>query len=80
MIVLIMLDKLPFGAPPLLACFLLVISGLADVSTAFQGFANKSVIMIAGFMIVMNAIQKTSLIEKVKAGMIKMVNTGGYRY
>lgn len=79
MIVLIMLDKLPFGAPPLLACFLLVISGLTDMATAFQGFANKSVIMIAGFMIVMNAIQKTSLIEKVKKGMIKMVNTGGYK-
>lgn len=31
MVVLIMMDKLPFGAPPLLACLLLVIFGIADI-------------------------------------------------
>ena len=35
MIVLIMSDKMPFGAPPLLACLLLVVSGLSDRSTGF---------------------------------------------
>lgn len=34
MIVLIMSDKMPFGAPPLLACLLLVVS-VFDRSTGF---------------------------------------------
>ena len=35
MIVLIMIDKLPFGSVPLLACLLLVIFGIADIKAAF---------------------------------------------
>lgn len=79
MIVLIMSDKLPFGAPPLLACLLLVVTGLSTVQEAFAGFVNPSVIMIAGFMVVMAALQKTSLIDKVKSSMISLVNKGGYK-
>lgn len=61
MIVLIMSDKMPFGAPPLLACLLLVVSGLSTVQQAFAGFVNPSVVMIAGFMVVMAALQKPGL-------------------
>jgi di/tricarboxylate transporter len=79
MIALIMSDKLPFGAPPLLACLLLVVTGLSTVQEAFAGFVNPSVIMIAGFMVVMAALQKTSLIDRVKSSMISLVNKGGYK-
>lgn len=79
MIVLIMSDKLAFGAPPLLACLLLVVTGLSTVQEAFAGFVNPSVIMIAGFMVVMAALQKTSLINKVQTAMITLVNKGGYK-
>lgn len=79
MIVLIMSDKMPFGAPPLLACLLLVVSGLSTVQQAFAGFVNPSVVMIAGFMVVMAALQKTRLISKVKSAMISLVNKGSYR-
>jgi di/tricarboxylate transporter len=79
MIGLIMSDKLPFGAPPLLACLLLVVTGLSTVQQAFAGFVNPSVIMIAGFMVVMAALQKTSLIDRVKTSMITLVNKGGYK-
>lgn len=79
MIVLIMTDKLPFGAPPLLACLLLVVTGLSTVQEAFAGFVNPSVIMIAGFMVVMAALQKTRLIVKVKSAMVSLVNKGGYK-
>ncbi len=41
MIGLIMFDVLPFGAPPLLACMLLVVSGLSTVPEAFAGFTNS---------------------------------------
>jgi di/tricarboxylate transporter len=79
MIALIMSDKLAFGAPPILACLLLVVTGLSTVQQAFAGFVNPSVIMIAGFMVVMAALQKTSLIDKVKTSMVTLVNKGGYK-
>ena len=59
MILLIMFDVMPFGAPPIFACILLVITGLSTVPEAFAGFANSSVIMIATFMVVLAGVQKT---------------------
>ncbi|HEJ8266390.1 TPA: anion permease [Klebsiella oxytoca] len=79
MIVLIMSDKMAFGAPPLLACLLLVVTGLSNVQQAFAGFVNSSVIMIAGFMVVMAALQKTRLIGNVKSAMVNLVNKGSYK-
>ena len=61
MIVMIMSDKFAFGAPPLMACLLLVVTGLSTVQEAFAGFINPSVVMVAGFMVVMAALMKTSL-------------------
>ncbi|MBT2733653.1 di/tricarboxylate transporter [Neobacillus sp. B4I6] len=79
MIGLIMSDKMAFGAPPILACLLLVVTGLSTVQEAFAGFVNPSVIMIAGFMVVMAGLMKTSLIGKVQASMLALVNKGGYK-
>jgi len=79
MIVLIMTDKLAFGAPPLLACLLLVVVGLSTVQEAFAGFVNPSVVMVAGFMVVMAGLMKTSLIGKVQSSMLALVNKGGYK-
>ena len=79
MIGLIMSDKMAFGAPPLLACLLLVVTGLSTVQEAFAGFVNPSVIMISGFMVVMAGLMKTSLIGKVQASMLALVNKGGYK-
>lgn len=79
MIVMIMSDKFAFGAPPLIACVLLVIFQVATVQEAFAGFVNNNVIMIAGFMGIMAAFQKTSLISKVKAVMLRLATTGGYK-
>ena len=62
MVVLIMMDKLPFGAPPLLACLLLVIFGIADIKAAFGGFSNATIVMLAEFMAIIAALQKTSFI------------------
>lgn len=79
MIALIMFDVLPFGAPPILACMLLVVTGLATVPEAFAGFANSSVIMIACFMVVLTGVQKTKFMDKIKEMMISLVNKGGYK-
>lgn len=79
MIVMIMSDKFAFGAPPILASLLLVVTGLSTVQEAFAGFVNPSVIMIAGFMVVMAGLMKTSLIGKVQSSMLALVNKGGYK-
>ncbi|MEH7547478.1 SLC13 family permease [Neobacillus vireti] len=79
MIGLIMSDKMAFGAPPILACLLLVVTGLSTVPQAFDGFVNPMVIMIAGFMVVMAGLMKTSLISKVQSSMLALVHKGGYK-
>ena len=53
MIVMIMSDKFSFSAPALLACCLLVVTGISTIEDAFAGFVDKNVIMVAGFMAVM---------------------------
>lgn len=79
MIVLIMTDKLAFGAPPLLACLLLVVTGVSTIPQAFAGFVNSTVIMLAGFMVVMAGLQKTRLIGSIKTAMMVHLNKGGYK-
>ncbi len=79
MVILIMIDKLPFGAPPLIACLLLVIFGVADLKGAFAGFSNSTIIMLASFMAIIAALQKTSFITVFKNAMFKIANKGGFK-
>ncbi|TDQ41097.1 SLC13 family permease [Aureibacillus halotolerans] len=79
MIAMIMSDKFAFGAPPLIASLLLVVTGLATVPEAFAGFVNSTVIMVAGFMVVMAGLMKTSLISRVQTSMLNLVKKGGYK-
>jgi di/tricarboxylate transporter len=79
MIVLIMTEKLPFGAPPILACLLMVLFGITDIKTAFGGFSNATIIMLASFMAIVAALQKTSLIGTFRKTIMNMANKGGYK-
>jgi len=79
MIIAIISDKLPFGAPPLIACALLVVTNQATVAQAFGGFVDKNVILIAGFMAAMAALQKTSFIASLKRALGNMAGKGGYK-
>lgn len=84
MIVLIMTDALPFGAPPLLASLLLVILHLypedADpITYAFAGFTDKTVWMIAFFMVILAAFQKTSFTARVRDWMYRLADKGGFK-
>lgn len=84
MIVLIMADVLPFGAPPLLASLLLVVFQLypadADpIAYAFAGFTDSNVWMIAFFMVVLAAFQKTSFTARVRSQMFRLAERGGFK-
>ncbi|MDG2918278.1 SLC13 family permease [Bisgaard Taxon 10/6] len=79
MIILIMRDKLPFGVPPLIACLLLVITGVVDIKVAFGGFANSTIMMLAAFMAIIAALQKTSFIITFKTAIFNMAKKGGFK-
>lgn len=79
MVVVIISDKLPFGAPALLAAGLLVVTNQANVATAFGGFVDKNVIMIMGFLILMAALDKTEMIYKVKKALARFATKGGVK-
>ncbi len=79
MIILIMTEKLPFGAPPILACLLFVLFGITDIKTAFGGFSNSTIVMLASFMAIIAALQKTSFITSFKKAMYNMASKGGFR-
>ena len=77
MVAVIISDKLPFGAPAILACALLVVTNQADVATAFSGFTDTNVVMIMGFMVCTAAIQKTTVIYKMKQFLGNVAAKGG---
>ena len=77
MIAVLISDKLPFGAPALIACALLVVCKQADIATAFVGFTDKNVIMIMGFMVCTAALQKTVAIHKLKGVLGRIAGKGG---
>lgn len=79
MIVMIMSDKFSFGAPALVACCLLVVTGVSSIESAFAGFTDSSVIMVAGFMAVLAAVQKTSLMGSIRNVMSVLATKGGYK-
>ena len=79
MIVIIMIEKIPFGAAPLLACVLLVIFGITDIKGAFAGFSNSTIVMLAEFMAIIAALQKTSFITVFKKIMFSMADKGGFK-
>ena len=79
MLILIMTDRLPFGAPPLLACLLLVITGISTPAEAFAGFSNNTVIMLASFLALIIALQKTRLIAKFREALFNMAEGGGFK-
>lgn len=79
MIALIMIEKIPFGAAPLFACLLLVIFGITDIKGAFAGFSNSTIIMLAEFMAIIAALQKTNFIVLFKRTMFSMANRGGFK-
>ena len=79
MVWLIMTDKVPFGAAPLIACALMVLFGATDIATAFRGFSNSSIVMLASFMVIIAALQKTRFIAAFKRAILRMASKGGYK-
>ena len=79
MIGMIMSDKFAFGAPPLVAGCLMVLTGISTIKDAFAGFTDPNVVMIAGFMAVMAGLQKTRFMGQIQSAMSKLASKGGFK-
>ncbi|MCD8010169.1 MAG: anion permease [Lachnospiraceae bacterium] len=66
MAILFMMPKVPFGLAAMFCCFLLVVTGVSDISEAFSGLSNQTVIMVASMFGLSAALQKTSLAFRLK--------------
>jgi Di- and tricarboxylate transporters len=79
MIGMIMSDKFAFGAPPLVAGVLMVLTGIAPIKDVFAGFIDPNVVMIAGFLAVMAGLQKTRFMGQIQSVMSNLASKGGFK-
>lgn len=66
MAVMFVINKVKFGIVSMTCCVLLVVTGVMDIQTAFSGFANKTIILIAPMLALSQALTKTSLVPKIR--------------
>ncbi len=79
MIGMIMSDKFAFGAPPLVAAILMVLTGISTIKDVFAGFVDPNVVMIAGFMAVLAGLQKTRFMTMIQNVMANLAAKGGFK-
>ena len=77
MVIMLLTGKLPYGVTAMLCCVAFVLTGVADISTAFSGFSGSTVIMVATMMVVAQCLGKTSLIHRLRAALNSMQGKSG---
>lgn len=77
MVVMLLTHKLPYGVTAMICCVLFVLTGVADLKTAFSGLSNSTTVMVAPMIVVASAIGKTSLIQRIRAVMNRMQGKSG---
>ena len=65
MMVMFIWHKVPFGVTTMTCCVLLAAFGIVDIQTAFNGFGNKIVVLIAPMLALSSVLTKTSLVVKI---------------
>lgn len=66
MAVMFVINKVKFGIVSMSCCVLLVITGVMDIQTAFSGFANKTIILVAPMLALSQTLTKTSLVPRIR--------------
>ena len=77
MIFMFFTNKVPYGVTTMTCCVVLALTGVFDIPTAFSGLANKTTILVACMFTIAYAFGKTSLINKIRAGMEKIKEKSG---
>lgn len=65
MMIMFVWHKVPFGVTTMTCCLLLAMFGIVDIQTAFSGFGNKIVVLIAPMLALSAVLTKTSLVMKI---------------
>ena len=76
MMVLYMSELLPIAVTSVLACIAFAVFGLIPFSAVFAGFGNDIVFLIAGMIIVGNALFETGVARMIGKFVISLVGTG----
>ena len=56
MIVMLVWHKVPFGVTTMTCCVILAATGVVNLSTAFSGFGNKIIVLIAPMLAISAAL------------------------
>lgn len=72
MIICFIIGKWSYGFIMMGACTLLAVTGAVPVSTAFSGFCDQTMIMMASIFVISRAFGKTSLIGNIQKRVSKM--------
>lgn len=68
----LMTNVFPFGVSAMLACVVLILSGVADPETAFTGLSSNTTIIVATMLVVAQSLGKTSIINRLKSFLTKL--------
>lgn len=77
MMVMFVWHKVPFGLTTITCCNILCLTGVIDLETAFSGFSNKIVILVAPMIALGAVLGKTSMIAKIQDIMQKVKEKNG---
>lgn len=77
MMVMFIWNKVPFGVTTMTCCAVLAMTGVIDIQTAFSGFGNKIVVLIAPMLALSAVLTKTSLVAKISNMMDRMKGKRG---
>lgn len=77
MMVMFVWHKFPFGVTTMTCCLVLAATGVIPLGSAFSGFGNKIVVLIAPMLALSAALTKTSLVAKIGAFMDSMKGKNG---
>ncbi|MDO4268452.1 MAG: SLC13 family permease [Eubacteriales bacterium] len=77
MVVMLLTHKLPYGVTAMICCVMFVLTGVADLKTAFSGLSSSTTLMVAPMIVVASAIGKTSLIHRLRGVMGRLEGKNG---
>ena len=77
MMVMFVWHKVPFGVTTMTCCVVLAATQVVPLGSAFSGFANKIIVLIAPMLALSAALTKTSLVAKIGSIMDSMKGKNG---
>ncbi len=77
MMVMFIWHKVPFGVTTMLCCLILAATHVVELKSAFVGFGNKTVVLIAPTLALSAALAKTSLVDKISGNLNALKGKNG---